>query len=108
MQAPAKSAIATAIQNRFFVCLGFLRPEGPNDVGEGAATSLLLPANLLFLAAIRTGDQVRLGLDAPRSHARPEAKKRITRKGRELTGSDGIGSVKLGLQTAVVLSHDQR
>jgi hypothetical protein len=55
------------------------------------------------------GDHAGSGLKAPRSHARPEAKKR-NQQGRaaSVTGSDGINSVKLGLLTAVVLSHRQR
>jgi len=55
------------------------------------------------------GGQAGSGLKAPRSQARPEAKKR-NQQGRaaSVTGGDGIDNVKLGLLTAVVLSHHQR
>jgi hypothetical protein len=64
-----------------------------------------------FFPPSERGDQAGSGLKAPRSHARPEAKKR-NQQGRaaSVTGSDGIDtdSVKLGLLTAVALSHHQR
>ena len=77
-----------------------MAPPSPN---------LLLLANLLIFVAIRRGVHAGSGLKAPRSHARPEAKKR-NQQGRaaSVTGSDGIDSIKLGLLTAVVLSHHQR
>jgi hypothetical protein len=61
------------------------------------------------LPPFEPGDDAGSGLNAPRSRARPEAKKR-NQQGRaaSVTGSDGINSVKLGLLTAVVLSHRQR
>jgi hypothetical protein len=68
-----------------------------------------LPANLLLFAAILNGGgHAGSALKALRSHARPEAKKR-NQQGRaaSVTGSDGIDSVKLGLLTAMVLSHHQ-
>jgi hypothetical protein len=54
-------------------------------------------------------EAITLALKAPRSHARPEAKKR-NQQGRaaSVTGSGDTDSVELGLLTAAVLSHHQR
>jgi hypothetical protein len=62
-----------------------------------------------FSSPSERGDHAGSGLKATRSHERPKEKKR-NQEGRaaSVTASDGIDSVKLGLLTAVVLSHHQR
>jgi hypothetical protein len=80
------------------------------QIGVNWRPDLLASANLLLFAAILNGgDHAGSGLKAPRSHARPEAKKR-NQQGRaaSVTGSDGIDSFKLGLLTTVARSHHQR
>jgi hypothetical protein len=83
-------------------------PRCNESGGDQFAIACQSPA---FRRHLDGGGHAGSGLKAPRNQARPEAKKR-NQKGRaaSVTGSDGIdsNSVKLGLLTAVALSHHQR
>jgi hypothetical protein len=77
--------------------------------GTAVAKPAIACQSSVFRRQTGRRDHAGSGLKAPRSHARLEAKKR-NQQGRaaSVTGGDGIDNVKLGLLTAVVLSHHQR